>query len=365
MDCDGSLDPRELPRVVTGPVLAGRADLVLGARAAGARCLAAARPGGQPRRWRSSCAGARASRTARPRADARRAAAQALLELGIRDRRFGWPLEMVLRAADAGWRIEEVAVPYRARAGPLEGDRHACAAPPARCATWRRRCGERAHAAGDRQGAGARAVEDAAVPAVHARAGGGAGRGGAGRHAGRRGGTAGARRVIVLDGAPGAWLPPGFEVVPQRGDGLGERLAAAFADCGGPAFLVAMDTPQLTAAAARSTRSTRSSGPAWTRCSGPPPTAATGASASPRRCARRVRRRADVHAPAPARPSARGSASSGLRWPSCPPLRDVDTIDDARAVAARARRDTRFAAGAARPQGTRADDHQPVPEAAA
>ena len=41
----------------------------------------------------------------------------ALLELGIADRRFGWPLEMVLRAAAAGWRIDEVAVTYRPRVG--------------------------------------------------------------------------------------------------------------------------------------------------------------------------------------------------------------------------------------------------------
>ncbi len=40
-----------------------------------------------------------------------------LLGLGIRDRRFGWPLEMVLRAAEAGWHIEELPVPYRPRTG--------------------------------------------------------------------------------------------------------------------------------------------------------------------------------------------------------------------------------------------------------
>jgi len=55
-----------------------------------------------------------------------------------------------------------------------------------------------------------------------------------------------ARRVIVLDGTPGPWLPPGFEVIPQRGDGLEERLSAAFEDIGDPAFLVGMDTPQVT-----------------------------------------------------------------------------------------------------------------------
>src|SRR4029453_10639579 len=38
------------------------------------------------------------------------------------------------------------------------------------------------------------------------------------------------RRVVALDGAPGSWLPDGFEVIPQRGSGLAERLSAAFAD---------------------------------------------------------------------------------------------------------------------------------------
>lgn len=56
------------------------------------------------------------------------------------------------------------------------------------------------------------------------------------------------RRVLVLDGAPGAWLPPGFDVVPQVSGGLDERLAAAFAGCTGPTLLVGMDTPQLTPA---------------------------------------------------------------------------------------------------------------------
>lgn len=54
------------------------------------------------------------------------------------------------------------------------------------------------------------------------------------------------RRVLALEGQPGAWLPRGIEVVPQRGAGLAERLAAAFEDAGGPALLVGMDTPQLT-----------------------------------------------------------------------------------------------------------------------
>jgi rSAM/selenodomain-associated transferase 1 len=53
------------------------------------------------------------------------------------------------------------------------------------------------------------------------------------------------RLVVALDGAPGPWLPPGFEVIPQRGHGLDERLAAAWDDIAGPGVQVGMDTPQL------------------------------------------------------------------------------------------------------------------------
>ncbi len=61
------------------------------------------------------------------------------------------------------------------------------------------------------------------------------------------------RYVIALDGAAGAWLPDGFEVIAQRGGGLDERLTAAFTECfaatpGEPIVLVGMDTPQLTVA---------------------------------------------------------------------------------------------------------------------
>jgi hypothetical protein len=54
------------------------------------------------------------------------------------------------------------------------------------------------------------------------------------------------RRVLALDGAAGPWLPAGFDVVPQGPGGLASRLAGAFAAVRGPAFLVGMDTPQLT-----------------------------------------------------------------------------------------------------------------------
>ncbi|MFE3454238.1 TIGR04282 family arsenosugar biosynthesis glycosyltransferase [Nonomuraea sp. NPDC059194] len=58
------------------------------------------------------------------------------------------------------------------------------------------------------------------------------------------------RHVLVLDGAPGAWLPEGFTVLPQRGLGLDQRLAAAFDDAHRllpvPIVLIGMDTPQVT-----------------------------------------------------------------------------------------------------------------------
>jgi rSAM/selenodomain-associated transferase 1 len=60
--------------------------------------------------------------------------------------------------------------------------------------------------------------------------------------------TPAARRVLVLDGPAGNWVPAGVDVIGQRGDGLDERLAHAFADVGEPALLVGMDTPQVTPA---------------------------------------------------------------------------------------------------------------------
>jgi len=59
--------------------------------------------------------------------------------------------------------------------------------------------------------------------------------------------TGAGRRVLALDGELDGWLPAGWDVVEQRGDGLAERLGHAFADVGGPALLVGMDTPQVSA----------------------------------------------------------------------------------------------------------------------
>lgn len=58
--------------------------------------------------------------------------------------------------------------------------------------------------------------------------------------------TPAGRRVLALDGAPGDWVPPGFEIVPQPGGGLDARIAGALGTASGPALLVGMDTPQLT-----------------------------------------------------------------------------------------------------------------------
>lgn len=58
-----------------------------------------------------------------------------------------------------------------------------------------------------------------------------------------------ARRVLALEGSPGSWIPGGFTVLPQRGQGLDERLAAAFVDAHRllptPTVLIGMDTPQV------------------------------------------------------------------------------------------------------------------------
>jgi rSAM/selenodomain-associated transferase 1 len=56
------------------------------------------------------------------------------------------------------------------------------------------------------------------------------------------------RRVLALDGAPGRWVPPGWEIVPQPEGTLGARLQDAVVQADGPVLVVGMDTPQLTAA---------------------------------------------------------------------------------------------------------------------
>lgn len=115
MDCDGSLDPVELPAVVR-PVELGDADLVLGARVVSERGAwpVHARVANRILAWVVRRRTGALLSDLGPMRAARRLA---LSSLEIRDRRFGWPLEMVLRAADAGWRIDEVPVAYAPRSG--------------------------------------------------------------------------------------------------------------------------------------------------------------------------------------------------------------------------------------------------------
>ena len=60
--------------------------------------------------------------------------------------------------------------------------------------------------------------------------------------------TPATRRIVVLDGEPGDWLPAGFEIIPQVGGGLDARLAAAFRAVAEPLLLIGMDTPQVSPA---------------------------------------------------------------------------------------------------------------------
>lgn len=152
--------------------------------------------------------------------------------------------------------------------------------------------------------------------------------------------TPAARRVLVFDGDATRWCPGGFEVLAQRGTGLGERLQAAFDDVAEPAVLVGMDTPQLTPAALLAAARTlgranvdavlgpTADGGYWcVGFSAPVAGAFAGVPMS----------RADTCAAQRLR-----FAELGVRLGETVMLRDVDTIADARAVA-RIAPHTRFA----------------------
>ena len=153
--------------------------------------------------------------------------------------------------------------------------------------------------------------------------------------------TPASRRVVALDGRPGAWLPPGFEVVAQPDGGLDVRLAAAFEAVEGPALLVGMDTPQLTPALLRAgTVALATDG-----CHGVLGPARDGGywAIGLRRPRRAVFEGVPMSTPWTARAQRLRLRSLGLDWAELPPLRDVDGVDDARTVATRCR-GSRFAA---------------------
>ncbi|MEV7393862.1 DUF2064 domain-containing protein [Streptomyces sp. NPDC091215] len=148
--------------------------------------------------------------------------------------------------------------------------------------------------------------------------------------------TPASRRVLVLDGRPGPWLPPGFDVVPQCAGGLDERLADAFARCTGPALLIGMDTPQVTPALLTVDFAGCDAwfGPAddggfWALGLADPDPA--------------LLRGVPMSVPETGAVQRRRLVAAGLRVCDLPRLRDVDTAADAAAVAALVP-DGRFAA---------------------
>jgi glycosyltransferase involved in cell wall biosynthesis len=112
LDADGSLSAQALPQLVAE--VAGGADLAVGRRIPQA--------GAWP--WHARVGNAVLAALLRHHglpvhdiASIRVARRLALLELGITDRRFGYPFELLLRAAAAGWRVSELNIEYRPRAG--------------------------------------------------------------------------------------------------------------------------------------------------------------------------------------------------------------------------------------------------------
>jgi len=113
MDADGSLDPADVLPLLDA-VAQGRADLAAGRRRPVAR-------GALP--WHARAGNAVVVWWLRRRtglgvhdiAAMRVCEREALLALGIRDRRFGYPVELLVRAQAAGWRVDESDVPYRPR----------------------------------------------------------------------------------------------------------------------------------------------------------------------------------------------------------------------------------------------------------
>lgn len=136
MDADASLDPADLPRLVaalpepppapaSGPA-SGPAASGAGRGAVPGLVLGRRRPVGRgawPPHARLGNAvlarslNRRAGTGLRDLGPMRAARRADLLDLNLADRRFGYPLEMVLRAALAGWRVTELDVAYRPRAG--------------------------------------------------------------------------------------------------------------------------------------------------------------------------------------------------------------------------------------------------------
>ena len=269
-DCDGSLDLAELP-LVADPVVGGTAQLMLGRRRPVTRRAMAvsARIANRSLSRQIRAATGLSLNDLGPMRAARRVD---LLNLDVQDRRSGWPLEMVLRAASRGWRIGEVPVRicttdralqgHRDRAGHVHRHpRHARSIPGSRS----NRSGgspmngrihtrivvlAKAPVAGrsktrltppyqpDQAAAIARACLQDTLETICSL-------------------TARDPRfdtLVCLDGEPGSWLPAGVPFVSQCEGGHDVRIGQAMEDAVQPAgmppadavVVVGMDTPQIT-----------------------------------------------------------------------------------------------------------------------
>lgn len=114
LDGDGSMDPQEIPALLR-LVVDGRADLVCGRRRP-------VRAGIWPwhARWGNALVLAwLRRRTGLPLHDiapVRVCRRDALLDLDVQDRRFGYPVELLTKAQRAGWRLVERDIAYHPRA---------------------------------------------------------------------------------------------------------------------------------------------------------------------------------------------------------------------------------------------------------
>ncbi|MGD8244708.1 MAG: glycosyltransferase family 2 protein [Anaerolineae bacterium] len=117
LDADGAYDPGQIPALLA-PILAGEADMVLGSRLLGELARDA-----MP--WHQQAGNRLAARLIRwlygvPLTDLspfRAIRRESLLALGMKEMTYGWPTEMIVKAALRGWRIVEVAVRCRPRSG--------------------------------------------------------------------------------------------------------------------------------------------------------------------------------------------------------------------------------------------------------
>lgn len=335
LDCDGSLDPAQLHRVVD-PLDAGVADLVLGRR------RPVTRGAWPPHARLANRMLARRLRalTGAPLHDLgpmRAARRERLLALGLGDRRSGYPLEMVLAGHAAGMRIAEREVDYRPRSGrskvtgTLRGTRQAVqdmravlAAPPptllviAKSPVAGRVKTRLTPPCTPEQAASLAeaALRDTlrtldAVPA--------------------------GRRLLVLDGEPGPWLPGGWQVLPQVSGGLDVRLAAAFAAAPAhtPAILVGMDTPQLSARdlAAPLSPAARAGADAWFGPASDGGFWALGLARPTPELARELLVGVPMSTAGTGAALLERMARAGLRVRRLPELTDVDTAADAAEVA--------------------------------